>query len=99
MFKGQDISTQLSKAGDRGLGAFPSYDPSRGHRPTHPVSRFLPHCGQTVRLSEKLGVMVMFTESENREGPTQHPACSHHCSAVGTGVWREVVFSTLHTNL
>lgn len=54
MFKGQDVSTQLSKAGDRGLAAFPSYDPSRGHRPTHPVSRFLPHCGQTVRLSENL---------------------------------------------
>lgn len=54
MFKGQDISTQLSKAGDRGLGAFPSYNPSRGHRLTRPVSRFLPHRGQTVGLSENL---------------------------------------------
>lgn len=54
MFKGQGISTQLSKAGERGLGAFLSYDPSRGHRPTHPVSRILRRHVHTVRLSENL---------------------------------------------
>ena len=54
MFKGQGISTQLSKAGDGGLGAFLSCDPSRGHRPTHPVSRILCHHVHTVRLSENL---------------------------------------------
>lgn len=26
-------------------------------------------------------------------------ACSHNCSDVGTGGWREVVFSVLHANL
>lgn len=37
--------------------AFLSYDPSRGHRPTHPVSRILRRHVHTVRLSRELGVM------------------------------------------
>ena len=58
---------------------------------------FVPSWPDCWTLRE-LAVMVTFTESENREGTKPHPACSHHCADVGTGGWREVVFSMLHAN-